>query len=141
MGETAVDTRREVEQTRQELDGTIAELRNRGEQAQAAVKRRAPVVLGGVALVAGGTLATVLVVRSRRRSRLPKQVQRSVDVLGKRREQLVEAIAERVAEQQARALRKADPLWRRTTGKALETAAAVGAAALVRSLVAGTRAR
>jgi hypothetical protein len=137
VGETAVDTRRELEETREELDGTIAELRNRGEQARETVRRRAPLVAAGVVVVAGGAVATVLVVRSRRRSGVVPTVARTVR---SRRDELVELVAARVAEQQARAERRANPLWRRTAAKALETAATVGVAALVRNLVSRPRA-
>lgn len=131
MGETAVDTRREVEETREELGETIAELRNRSEHARETVKRRAPLVGAAVVVVAGGVVATVLVVRSRRSHAVVPTVKRRLD---RRREELVEALSERIAAQQARAERKANPLWRRTAAKALETAAAVGVATLVRNL-------
>ena len=71
MGETAVDTRRELEETREELGGTVAELRNRGEHAKETVKRRAPLVLAGVAVVAGFVVGAVLAVRGRNRRRHP----------------------------------------------------------------------
>ena len=132
MGETAVDARREVEETREELGETIAELRNRGEHARETVRRRVPLVAGAVVAVAGGATATVLVVRSRRSHAVVPTVKRRID---RRREELVEMLSERIAAHQARAERKANPLWRRTAAKALETAAVVGVAAVVRSLV------
>lgn len=139
MGETAVDTRREVEETREELGGTIAELRNRGEHARQTVKRRAPLVLVGVVAVAGSVVGTVLVVRGRNRRRHPVRtaVERRVDRLRKEREDVVEMLSERIAEHQAQAERRANPLWRRTAAKALETAAVVGVGAAVRSAVGG----
>ena len=136
MGETAVDTRREVEETREELGDTIAELRNRGEQARDTVRRRAPLVAAAVAAVAGSTVATVLVVRSRRSHAVVPTVKRRLD---RRREELVELLSERIAAQQAKAERKANPLWRRTAAKALETAATAGVAAVVRNLVSRPR--
>jgi len=136
VGETAVDTRREVEETREELGDTIAELRNRGEQARDTVRRRAPLVAAAVAAVAGSTVATVLVVRSRRSHAVVPTVKRRLD---RRREELVELLSERIAAQQAKAERKANPLWRRTAAKALETAATVGVAAVVRNLVSRPR--
>jgi type VI protein secretion system component VasF len=51
------------------------------------------------------------------------------------REQLVEAVAAKIAENQAQAERRANPLWRRTAAKTLETAASVGVAALIRRAV------
>jgi ElaB/YqjD/DUF883 family membrane-anchored ribosome-binding protein len=155
VGETAVDTRREVEETREELGETIAELRNRGEKARDTVKRRAPVVAAAVAVLLAGGVGTMLLVRSRRSGPLAKATRhlpeaargaalptarradralhRRAELLRREREQLVDALAERIAENQARALRKADPMWRRTAGKALETAAAVGVGIAVRN--------
>jgi hypothetical protein len=112
-------------------------LRNRGEQARDTVRRRAPLAAAAVVVVAGGAVATVLVVRSRRSHGVVPTVKRGLD---RRREELVEALSERIAAQQARAQRKANPLWRRTAAKALETAAGVGVGALVRSLVSRSRA-
>lgn len=48
------------------------------------------------------------------------------------REQFVEAVSAKIAENQAQAERRANPLWRRTAAKMLETAASVGVAALIR---------
>ena len=143
MGETAVDTRREVEETREELGGTIAELRNRSEQAKETVKRRAPLVIAGVVVVAGSVVGAILVVRGRNRRRHPVRtaVERRVDRLRREREDLVELLSERIAEHRAQAERKANPLWRRTAAKALETAAVVGAGAAVRSAAGGGGAR
>jgi hypothetical protein len=136
VGEAAVDTRREVEETREELGGTIAELRNRGERARDTVKRRAPMVAGAVVVLAAGGAGTVLLVRSRR-SRAESLLQRPVRKLRRQRAELVDAVAERVAEMQAQAERRANPLWRMAAAKGLETLATVGVAAVVRKAVAG----
>jgi hypothetical protein len=45
---------------------------------------------------------------------------------------LIEAISLKIAENQAEAERRTNPLWRRTASKALEAAASVGVAALIR---------
>jgi hypothetical protein len=49
----------------------------------------------------------------------------------KQREQIIEEVSSRIAENQAQAQRRANPLWRRAAGTALETAASAGVAALV----------
>ncbi|MFI5285175.1 MAG: hypothetical protein ACHQ4F_02530 [Candidatus Dormibacteria bacterium] len=50
----------------------------------------------------------------------------------KQRDELVEALSIKIAEHQAQAQRRANPLWRRAAATALETGASAGVAALVR---------
>lgn len=160
MGETAADTRREIEETRSELDGTIQELRTRS----AATGRRVikgSAVAGGVAAAAGLTALTVVLVTKRRGGpitraarKLPpaprssavpyartadRWMQRRSRRLQQQREEFIELLSKRVAEQQAEAERRANPLWRRTLAKALETGATVGLAAVIRRLVSDRR--
>ena len=152
MGETAADTRREIEQSRRRLGTTVSELRTRTVVIRGRVVRVA-VIAGGAAGVAGiGVLAAVLLRRRRggpitRAARhLPAithdaalPVARSSDrwltgrahAARKAREQLVDDLSARIADNQAQAQRRANPLWRRTAGTALETAASAGVAALV----------
>ena len=56
----------------------------------------------------------------------------SVQRVAQHREELVSAVSERIADNQARAERRANPLWGRTEVKELETMATVGVSALIR---------
>lgn len=160
MGETAADTRQEIEETRAELDGSVRELRVRAGDVR---DRGVRVALRIGAVAAGGVVSSAAVVgavllwRRRRGGRVTRAARRlpvparppAVTAargferwLGRRsgrldrqREELMDSLAQRIAENQAKAQRRANPLWRRTAVKALETGATVGATALVRRLV------
>jgi len=153
MGETATDTRQEIERTRRELGTTLASLRTRTLVIRGRVIR--VVAIAGATLgLAGLGAGTFVIVRRRRggaitraATRLPS-VPRNVAVplartsdpwlyrraesARRRREQIVDDLAARIAEQQVQAQRRANPLWRRAASTAFETAASVGVAALVR---------
>jgi hypothetical protein len=153
MGETATDTRQEIERTRRELGTTLAVLRTRTLVIRGRVVRVA-MVAGAALSVVGIGVGTVVLVRSRRggaitraATRLPNvthdvalPIARSSDrwltrragSARRQREQLLEELSARIAENQAQAQRRANPLWRRAASTALETAASVGVAALVR---------
>jgi hypothetical protein len=156
VGETAADTRQEIEETRSELDGTLRELRARS----AAVRGRAVKVAAFAAsgIVATGAVTAVVFLTLKRRGgaltqaarRLPQPpkhhavpaarnlerwMERRSKRLEKQREEVLEALSHRIAQHQAEAERRANPLWRRTTAKALETAATVGVSTFVRRLV------
>ena len=153
MGETTADTRHEIERTRAELGDTLTALRSRTVVVGGKVIRVA-IIAGGVLAAAGSTAAVVVIVRRRRGGSLTRAARRLPDVThgvavpaaraserwisrrGQRareqREQLVEAVSAQIAENQAQAERRANPLWRRTAAKTLETAASVGVAALIR---------
>lgn len=160
MGETAADTRREIAERRNNLAGTVAQLKAKGPRLAALARRYSVMSVGvvvGFAAVAGGVLA----MNQRRGGKLagtarglPSPVRhRAVSLargaerrlsmteraMSRRGEDLVEAISVRVADRQARAHREANPLWRRAVGKALETAAAVGTAALIRRALSSDR--
>lgn len=152
MGETAADTRREIEQTRRRLGTTVTALRARTVVVRGRVVRVA-VIAGGAAGVAGIGVLTVVLLRRRRGGPIARAarhlpsithdaalpVARSSDrwltgrarAAQKRRDQLVDEVSARIADNQAQAQRRANPLWRRTAGTALETAASAGVAALV----------
>ena len=153
MGETATDTRQEIERTRRELGTTLAVLRTRTVVIRGRVVRVA-MVAGAALSIAGIGVGTVVLVRRRRggpvtraATRLPnvthdvalpiarssdRWLTRRAESARRQREQLVEELAARIAENQAQAQRRANPLWRRAASTALETAASVGVAALVR---------
>jgi hypothetical protein len=153
MGETAADTRHEIERTRSELGETLSALRSRTVVVRGKVIRVATIA-AGAAGATGATVVLVMLVRRRRGGsitraarRLPKMTQgaaipaarapdrwmsRRVERAREQREQLIEAISLRIAANQAEAERRANPLWRRTASKALETAATAGVAALIR---------
>lgn len=164
MGETAADTRREIEETRAELDGSVHELRTRaGEVRAKGVRigiRAGAIAAGGLASSAAVVGAVVLwrrqrggrVAQAARRLPVPARppavsaargferwLGRRTSRLDRQREELMDALAQRIAESQATAQRRANPLWRRTAAKALETGATLGATALVRMLVDGRR--
>lgn len=148
MGETAADTRTEIEQTRRRLGTTVTALR-----ARTVVVRGRVVRVAVIAGVAGIGVLTVVLLRRRRGGPITRAarhlpaithdaalpVARSSDrwltgrarAAQKQRDQLVDAVSARIAENQAQAQRRANPLWRRTAGTALETAASAGVAALV----------
>jgi hypothetical protein len=128
VGEATVDARREVEATREELGQTISELRERGTRARDRVRRLAPYVIAGVATAAGVVVAVVII---RKRRAAPRR----------RRDVLLDMLAKRVAERQAQAERKANPIWRRTAAKALEAGAAAGVATAMRNSVGQGRLR
>ncbi len=154
MGETADDTRREIEESRRQLGATLATLRERTVVVRGHVVRVA--LIGGAAAAGAASLvvATVLVVRSRRggpitraAKHLPAIAHDAVlpgarfsdrwlnsrtQAARRQREAIIEELSARIAENQAQAQRRANPLWRRAAGTALETAASVGVAALVR---------
>lgn len=153
MGETAADTRAEIERTRSELGATLSELRSRTVVVRGRVVRVA-VIAAGTAAAMGATVAAVVVLRHRRggpitraAKNLPeithgvalpiaraseRWVSRRAQRAQEQREQLIEAISIKIAENQAQAQRRANPLWRRAAGTAIETAASLGVAALIR---------
>ncbi len=153
MGEATADTRHEIERTRAELGDTLTALRSRTVVVRGKVIRVA-IIAGGVLAAAGSTAAVVVIVRRRRGGSLTRAARRLPDVTygvslpaaraserwmsrraeraREQREQLVEAVSAKIAENQAQAERRANPLWRRTAAKTLETAASVGVAALIR---------
>ena len=158
MGETADDTRQEIEQTRRELSATLATLRARTVVVRGRVVR--VVVIAGVAAGAAGiTVATAVVVRRRRGGRvtraskhLPAITRDAVlpaarftdrwltaraQSARRQREEIIAELSTRIADNQAQAQRRANPLWRRAAATALETAASVGVAALVRRAMDG----
>jgi hypothetical protein len=153
MGETAADTRQEIEQTRRELGRTLAALRARTVVVRGRVVRVG--AIAGAALGAVGVaLIPVVVVRRRNRGMITQAAKRLPNVTRdaalpiargtdrwltrraatarKQREQIIEELSVRIAENQAQAMRRANPLWRRAAATALETAATVGISALVR---------
>ncbi|HEX6539516.1 MAG TPA: hypothetical protein VF155_10080 [Candidatus Dormibacteraeota bacterium] len=162
MGETAADTRREIEETRSQLDGTIQVLRARagGVRAKAV---RGLAIAGGAVAVAGAAGAAVLVAKRRRGGSISKAARRfprparppAVSAargferwlavrskrLERQRTELMDSFAKRLADNQAQAQRRANPLWRRTAARALETAATVGVTEVVRKVAVerGTR--
>ena len=153
MGETAADTRAEIERTRSELGATLSELRSRTVVVRGRVVRVA-VIAAGTAAAMGATVAAVVVLRHRRggpitraAKNLPeithgvglpiaraseRWVSRRAQRAQEQGEQLIEAISIKIAENQAQAQRRANPLWRRAAGTAIETAASLGVAALIR---------
>lgn len=156
MGETAADTRREIEETRAELDGSVQQLKVRAGNVRDRSVRIGAIAAGALASAAG-VAGGVLVWRRRRGGPVARAARRlpvparppAVSAargferwLGRRsrqmerqREELMDALAQRVAENQAQAQRRANPLWRRAAVKALETAATVGVTAVVRKLI------
>lgn len=155
MGETAADTRREIEKTRTELEGTVHGLRDKAGDVRAKSLRIGAIVGGGV-LSAGAATAAVLILMRRRGGPMTKAARRlpgrtrppAVNAargferwlggrskrLERQREELLDVFAKRVAENQAEAEKRANPVWRRTALRAAETAATVGVTAVVRKL-------
>lgn len=153
MGETAADTRREIEETRRDLGTTLTALRARTVVVRGRVIR-VVVVAGAAAGAAGVAVATVLVIRRRRGGAVTRAATHLPTITHdaalpfarftdrwlagrgqaarRQREEIVEGLSKRIAENQAHAQRRANPLWRRAAGTALETAATVGVTALVR---------
>lgn len=162
MGETAADARREIEETRSELGGTVRVLRARagGVRAKAV---RASAVAGGAVVLAGAAGAAALVAKRRRGGSISRAARRfprparppAVSAargferwlaarskrVERQRTELVDSFARRLADNQAQAERRANPLWRRAVARALETAATVGVTEVVRKVVVerGTR--
>jgi hypothetical protein len=155
MGETAADTREEIASTRRELSTTLAALRTRTVVVRGRVIRVAAIA-GGALGLAGIGVVTVVVIRrrggpiARAAKHLPdvthdavlpiarssdRWFTRRAEAARNRRQQLIEEISAQIAANQAQAQRRANPLWRRAAGTALETAASVGVAALVRRAV------
>jgi Protein of unknown function (DUF3618) len=153
MGKTAADTRREIEQTRRQLGATVTALRARTVVVRGRAIRVA--VIAGGALGAGGVGLLAAVMLRRRRGGVITRAARHLPAVAHdaalplarssdrwlrgraqsaraRREEIVEDLATRIADNQAQAQRRANPLWRRAAGTALETAASAGMAALVR---------
>ena len=160
MGETAADTRQEIEDRRNALGSTLGQLRARRSVVMAGLRRSA--AMSGAAVAAVGTAVAVAVMVRRRRGgalaararTLPAPVRSSAvpaarglerwaakrrDRAMRQRDDMLDSLSQRIAEQQALAERKANPLWRRTSAKALETAAAVGTAALIRRALSSDR--
>ncbi|MBV8528123.1 MAG: hypothetical protein JOZ75_07390 [Candidatus Dormibacteraeota bacterium] len=156
MGEAATDTRREIEEKRDELTGTLHELRVRGRRARH-VGVRVVVIAAGVSAVAGVSVASVIIVRrrdsgplTRGSKRLPSPARkmavptaRSADRwLGRRgkglrrgRDELMDEIALRVAQQYAAIERRSNPWWRRALSTGAEAGATAAAGALVQALL------
>lgn len=155
MGEAATDTRRQIEQTRDELTGTLHQLRDRGRHIGRAGLRVA-VITGAVGAAAGAAVVGVIVMRrrdagplTRGSKRLPARARRvavpparSTDRwlerrgrrLRQERDRLMDEAALRIAEQYAAVERRGNPLWRRTMTHAAETAATAAAGAVVQRL-------
>jgi hypothetical protein len=155
MGETAADTREEIARTRRELSTTLTALRTRTIVVRGRVIRVAAIAAGALG-VAGIGVATVVVIRrrggpvTRAAKHLPdlthdavlpiarssdRWFTRRAEAARNRRQQLIEDLSAQIAANQAQAQRRANPLWRRAAGTALQTAASVGVAALVRRAV------
>ena len=153
MGETATDTRREIDSTRRQLGQTVTQLRTKTADARRRVVKGA--LTGAGATTAAALVAAAAVMVRRRRGgklaqaarRLPspaqsravpfarqteRLLQRRTKRAQQKREQLVELMSQRTAEHRARAERQANPLWRKAAARALETLATAGTAALVR---------
>lgn len=156
MGEATADTRRAIEQTRDDLEDTLHVLRERGREA-----RRLGLQIAGITVavgaVAGAAVAGIVVVRRRdagpltrgsqrlpspaRRVALPRA--RSTDRwLGRRgkdlqrgRDQLVDEVALRIAQQYAGIERRSNPMWRRAVARGAEAAAGAAGTAVVRQLL------
>ena len=153
MGKTAADTRKEIEQTRRQLTATVAALRKRTVVVRGRVVRVAAIA-GGALGVAGIGAAGFVLVRRRRGGpithaarHLPAITHDAALPIARRgdrwltgrtraalkqRDALVDELSMRIADNQAQAQRRANPLWRRAAATALETAASAGVAALVR---------
>jgi hypothetical protein len=153
MGEATAAKRREIEQTRNDLTQTIGKLRVQGR----ALKHRAVKVGatgGGAVMLTAIAVGGAVLVLHRRGGAITKAAKRLPRVargaavpaargadrwfgrgskrVGQQREELVNALSDRVAANHAKAERQANPLWRRTAVKALETMATVGVATLIR---------
>ena len=157
MGEATSDTRRDIEQTRDDLEDTLHVFRERGRKARRLGLRIAGITTA-VGAVAGAAVASAIVVRRRgagpltrgtkllpspaRRVALPPA--RSTDRwLGRRgkglqrgRDQLVDEVALRIAQQYAAIERRGNPMWRRALTRAAEAAAGAAGAAAVQQLLA-----
>jgi hypothetical protein len=156
MGQTATDTRREIEETRSELEDTVQGLRAKAGDVRAQGLRVGAIAGGGL-ISAGAAVAGVLLWRRRRGgavSRAARKLPRSTRPpavnaargferwlqgrskrLERQRQELLDAFAKRVAENQVQAEKRANPVWRRAAVKAAETAATVGVTAVVRKVL------
>lgn len=153
MGKTAADTRKEIEQARRQLTTTVAALRKQTLIVRGRVVRVAAIA-GGALSVAGIGAVSVVLLRRRRGGPITQAVRRLPAITHdaaipiarrgdhwltgrtraarRQRDALVDELSMRIADNQARAQRRANPLWRRAAATALETAASAGVAALVR---------
>jgi hypothetical protein len=115
---------------------------------------RVTAVVAGVLVTAGAAAASVLVIRRRRGGpvtiaarRLPQATHgavvpaaraterwasRRAERARNKRDEMMQQVSAAIADNQAEAERRANPVWRRAAVKGVETAATVGAAALVR---------
>lgn len=158
MGEATTDTRREIEETRDELTGTLHELRVRGRRAQQ-VGMKVVVIAAGASAVVGAAITTAVIVLRRREaagpltrgSKLLPSAARDVAMptarsadrwLGRRgkdlrreRDHLVDEVAARIAQQYAIIERRSNPRWRRTVFRAVESGATAAATALVQQVL------
>jgi hypothetical protein len=153
MGKTAADTRKEIEEARRQLTTTVAALRQRTVVVRGRVVRVAAIAGGALSVVGIGVVSIVLLRRRRggpitqAARRLPGITHDAAIPIARRgdrwltgrtraarrqRDALVDDLATRIADNQAQAQRRANPLWRRAAGTALETAASAGVASLVR---------
>ena len=131
MGQTPAATRREIEQTREELGQSLRELQQRRQDLPRQVARRAMPAAAGVGGVAALGVAA-LVTRSllqRRRSRSP--LQRLTD----QRDRALQQFLRRLADEQVRAEHRQRPLWRRIGEDALKAAVTVAVTSAVRQAV------
>ena len=153
MGKTAADPRKEIEHARRQLTTTVAALRKRTVVVRGRMVRIA--AIAGGALSVGGIGAVSVVLLRRRRGGPMTQAARRLPAIAhdaampiarrgdrwltgrtraarRQRDALVDELSMRIADNQAQAQRRANPLWRRAAATALETAASAGVAALVR---------
>ena len=157
MGEATADTRRQIDETREALTGTLHELRVRGRRARQ-VGMRVAVSAAAAGVFAGAAVTTAVVVVRRRDAgpltrgskRLPsparevaaptaRRADRWLGRRGKRlrseRDHLVDQVAARIAQQYALIERRSNPRWRRTLLRAAEAAASAAATAAVQQVL------
>jgi hypothetical protein len=156
VGEAAVDTRREIEETRDELTGTLHQLRDRGRQARQ-VGVRVLAIAAGVSAATGAAVATVIIVRrrdagplTRGSKRLPsparqmavhtartadRWLERRGKGLRRGRDELLDEMALRIARQYEGIERRSNPWWRRTAARAVEAGATAAAVTVVQRLM------
>ena len=156
MGQAATDTRRELEQTRDDLGEHIGELRTRASRAARRSVRAGLIAAGALLTLGASAAAGILVVRRRQPgpvTRGAKQLPRAIRQpalnaarptdrwlqgrqrrLVQQRDELAQALADRITATQAEAERRANPAWRRALIKGAEAGASVGAAVAVRRL-------
>ena len=156
MGKTAADTRKEIEQARRQLTTTVAALRRQTVVVRGRVVRIGAIAGGALGVVGIGAVSLLLLRRRRggpitqAARRLPAITHDAAIPIARRgdrwltgrtqaarrqRDALVDELSMRIADNQARAQRRANPLWRRAAATALETAASAGVAALVRRAI------